>query len=124
MDRNAMPLGRRQFLHSVTSFAGLALLSRFATAQPYPTKTIKIILTVPPGSPMDALARIIANQLQNRLGQAVVIDNRPGGGQSVGARAVATAVPDGYTLLLLNNGHYFGLTSNAGYDPVASFMPV
>ena len=73
---------------------------------------------------MDALGRIIANQLQVRLGQTVVIDNRPGGGQSLGARAVATADPDGYTLLLMNNGHYFGLTPTAGYDPVTGFTPV
>jgi tripartite-type tricarboxylate transporter receptor subunit TctC len=58
--------------------------------------------------------------MQPRLGQSVIIENRPGGGLSIGAKAVATADPDGYTLLSLNNGHYFGLTPNAGYDPVTS----
>jgi tripartite-type tricarboxylate transporter receptor subunit TctC len=62
--------------------------------------------------------------MQSHLGQSVIIENRPGGGLSIGAKAVATADHDGYTLLMLSNGHYFGLTPNAGYDPVKSFTPV
>jgi tripartite-type tricarboxylate transporter receptor subunit TctC len=111
-------------VQSIISTATLALFPGFAKAQAYPTRPLRIVLPIPAGSPMDALGRIVANQLQSRLGQSVVIDNRPGGGQSIGARAVAIAEPDGYTLLLLNNGHYFGLTPNAGYDPVTSFTPV
>ena len=91
---------------------------------PYPSKAVKIIVPVTPGSSVDALVRIVAQHLQPRLGQSVVIENRPGGGLSIGAKAVAAADPDGYTLLSLNNGHFFGLTPNAGYDPVKSFVPV
>src|SRR5262245_53378041 len=93
-------------------------------AQSYPSKTIKIIVPATPGSPVDALARVVAQHLQPRLHQPVIIENRPGGGIAIGAKAVASADPDGYTLLLLHNGLYFGLTPSAGYDPVKSFTPV
>lgn len=95
-----------------------------AHAQGYPSRAVKIITPNTPGSPVDALGRVIAQQLQVRLGQSIVIENRPGGSQSIGAKAVATADPDGYTLLLFSNGHYFGLATNPGYDPVKSFTPV
>jgi tripartite-type tricarboxylate transporter receptor subunit TctC len=95
-----------------------------AHAQAYPSRPIKIITPNTPGSPVDALGRVVALQLQARLGQGVVIENRPGGSQSIGAKAVATASADGYTLLLFSNGHYFGLATNPGYDPVKSFTPV
>jgi tripartite-type tricarboxylate transporter receptor subunit TctC len=67
---------------------------------------------------------VVAQQMQARLGQSVIIENRPGGSMSIGAKAVATADADGYTLLLFSNGHYFGLATNPGYDPVKSFTPV
>lgn len=99
-------------------------LAADARAQAYPSRTIKIIIPVTPGSPVDALGRMIAQQMQGRLGQSVVIENRPGGSQSIGAKAVATADSDGYTLLLASNGLYFGLAKNEGYHPVKSFTPV
>ncbi len=99
-------------------------LAADAHAQPYPSKAIKIITPNTPGSPVDALGRVIAQQMQAHLGQSVIIENRPGGSQSIGAKAVATADADGYTLLLFSNGHYFGLATNPGYDPVKSFTPV
>src|SRR5262249_36234409 len=119
-----MKLMRREFLRLLAGVSAVAALSSTAMAQSYPSKGIKIIAPVTPGSPMDALGRILAQQMQLRLGQTVVIDNRPGGGMSIGAKAVAIADPDGYSLLLVNNGHYFGLTPNAGYDPVNAFRPV
>ena len=99
-------------------------LTADAHAQAYPSRTIKIIAAATAGSPVDALGRVIAQNMQPRLGQNVIIENRPGGSQAIGAKAVATAEPDGYTLLLVNNGHYFGLAANPGYDPVRSFTPV
>lgn len=87
-------------------------------------RTVKIITPNTPGSPVDTLGRVIAQHMQARLGQSVVIENRPGGSQSIGAKAVATAEPDGYTLLLFSNGHYNGLAANPGYDPVRSFTAV
>src|ERR1044072_4084693 len=95
-----------------------------AHAETYPSRAITIVSPNTPGSPVDALGRVVAEQLQARLGQSVVIENRPGGSQSIGAKAVATADADGYTLLLFSNGHYFGLATNPGYDPVKSFAPV
>ena len=99
-------------------------LTADARAQAYPSRAIKIVTPNTPGSPVDALGRVIAQQMQARLGQSVIIENRPGGSQSIGAKAVATADADGYTLLLFSNGHYFGLATNPGYDPVKSFTPV
>jgi tripartite-type tricarboxylate transporter receptor subunit TctC len=99
-------------------------LAANAHAQAYPSRAIKIITPVTAGSPVDVLGRVIAQQLQVRLGQSVIIENRPGGSMSIGAKAVATAEADGYTLLLFSNGHYFGLATNPGYDLVKSFTPV
>lgn len=95
-----------------------------ARAQVYPSMTIRIVTPNTPGSPVDALGRVIAQQLQVRLGQNVIIENRPGGSMAIGSKAVATADADGYTLLLTSNGHYYGLAANDGYDPVRSFTPV
>jgi tripartite-type tricarboxylate transporter receptor subunit TctC len=70
-----------------------------AAAQNYPDKPIKIIVAVAAGGPMDTMARAVAPQLQAKLGQPVVVENRPGAGTTIGAKAVVTAEPDGYTLL-------------------------
>ena len=95
-----------------------------AQAQAYPSTAIKIVTPNTPGSPVDALGRVLAQQMQARLGQNVIIENRPGGSMAIGAKAAATADPDGYTLLLTSNGHFYGLAANDGYDPVKSFTPV
>jgi tripartite-type tricarboxylate transporter receptor subunit TctC len=107
----------------VAASFGLGLAAN-AHAQRYPNKAMKIITPNTPGSPVDALGRVIAEHMQARLGQSVIIENRPGGSQSIGAKAVAMADADGYTLLVFSNGHYFGLATNPGYDPVRSFTPV
>jgi tripartite-type tricarboxylate transporter receptor subunit TctC len=104
---------------------GFALgLAADAHAQAYPSRPIRIITPNTPGSPVDALGRVVAQHMQTRLGQGVMIENRPGGSMAIGAKAVATADPDGYTLLLTSNGHFYGLAANDGYDPVKSFTPV
>jgi len=101
-----------------------AMLPTFAVAQTYPAKSIRMIVPFTPGSPVDASARVIAKEMQARLGQSIVLDNRPGAGTTLGAKAVAAAEPDGYTLLYISNGHVFGLYSDPGYDTVKSFAPV
>src|SRR3977135_3951480 len=75
-----------------------------AAAQNYPNRIIKLIVPFTPGSPVDAAARILTQQLQTRLGQSLIIENRAGGGTSIGTKAVAGSAPDGYTLLLNGAG--------------------
>jgi tripartite-type tricarboxylate transporter receptor subunit TctC len=104
-------------------FALLAFATA-ASAQTYPTKPIRLIVPFTPGSPVDASARVITKEMQARLGQSIVLDNRPGAGTTLGAKAAAGAEPDGYTLLYISNGHVFGLYNDPGYDTVKSFAPV
>ncbi len=99
-----------------------------AHAQNYPSRPIKVIVPFPPGGPTDGMARIISDRLGVLLGQSIVVENRGGGaGGSVGAKTVASADPDGYTILMTPGG---SLTSgpavhkNIGYDPLKVFTPV
>jgi tripartite-type tricarboxylate transporter receptor subunit TctC len=109
------------FLGAIFAFLVLAAP---AFAQTYPIKPIRLIVPFTPGSPVDASARVIAKEMQARLGQSIVLDNRPGAGTTLGAKAAAGAEPDGYTLLYISNGHVFGLYSDPGYDTVKSFAPI
>ena len=116
----------------VFAFATIALLSSTlaALAQPaadYPTKPVKLILPAAAGGPTDVPARLASQILQPKLGQPVVIENRPGAGGALGARAVATAAPDGYTLLVGNTSVLAvipAVSASAGYDPVKNFVPI
>ena len=98
-----------------------------ASAQTWPTKPINVIVTFSPGGSSDIVARLIGGPLQARLGQPVIVDNRPGAGGTIGAALVAKAAPDGYTLLLSNSAPIsispFMLTTPI-YDPVKSFSHV
>ncbi|HVU44135.1 MAG TPA: tripartite tricarboxylate transporter substrate-binding protein, partial [Xanthobacteraceae bacterium] len=81
--------------------AGAALISapRIARPETYPSRPVRVIVALPAGSGTDVLARIMAQWLSERLGQSVVVDNRPGAGANIGTEVVAKAAPDGYTLL-------------------------
>src|SRR5947199_9744412 len=79
------------------AFMGFAAL---AAAQGYPTKAVRLIVPFPPGGSNDVVGRVIATQLSERLGQSVVVDNRGGGGGTIGMHAAAKSPADGYTLLL------------------------
>jgi tripartite-type tricarboxylate transporter receptor subunit TctC len=109
-----------------TAILTLALSLGIAEAQDYPTKTIKLIVPFTPGGPVDALGRVIAQYLQARLGQNIVIENRPGGGTSIGAKAAASAPADGYTLLLIgpNVAYYPVLLPKVEFDPITALAPV
>ena len=91
---------RRKFLHLVAGAAALPAMSRIALAETYPSRPVRIIVGYPPGGATDAMARLIAQQLSERLGQPFVVDNRPGAGSNIATEAVVTSQPDGYTLLL------------------------
>ena len=98
-----------------------------ASAQPYPARPIKLIVPFPPGGPVDVTARIIAQHLPRTLGQTVVVENRAGAAGALGAKAVASAEPDGYTLLCGNISTLVVLpavTNNRDYDPVKVFVPI
>src|SRR5436190_24115432 len=97
-----------------------------AEAQDYPSQTIKLIVPFIAGGPVDALARVVAQHLQNRLGQNVIVENRSGGGTTIGAKTVAAATPDGYTLLVVgpNIAYYSVLFPNLDFDPAKPLTPV
>jgi len=96
-----------------------ALSVGHAQAQTYPNRVIKLVMPFVPGSPVDAIGRVIAQNLQMRLGQSIIIENRPGACTTIGVTAVAAAPPDGYTLLFLgaNIGYYPVLFPNLDFDP-------
>ena len=96
-------------------------------AQSYPSRTVTLVVPFPPGGGVDALARILAERLSVSLKQSVVVENRTGGGGTVGTRQVAKAEPDGYTLMLAHTGTISinpSLYANAGYDPRKDFAPI
>jgi tripartite-type tricarboxylate transporter receptor subunit TctC len=105
-----------------------ALAPVTATAQSYPNRPVKIIVPFAPGGPTEFIIRLVADRLTAMLGQAFVIENRPGGaGGTVGAKSVATADPDGYTLLFSSPGPLVTAAAvyrNLDYDPVKSFSPI
>jgi tripartite-type tricarboxylate transporter receptor subunit TctC len=96
-----MKLPRRKFLHLAAGAVALPAVSRFAWAQSYPSRPVRIIVTFLAGGSNDIVARLMGQWLSERLGQPFVIENRPGAGGNIGTEAVVRAPPDGYTLLLV-----------------------
>jgi len=103
-----------------------ALWAAPAGAQSWPDRAIRLVVPAAPGGPTDIPARLLS-QILPKLGQPVVVENRPGAGGAIGARSVASAVPDGYTLLVGNTSVLAvipAVSPSAGYDPAKSFAPV
>ncbi len=96
-----MRFARRAFLHLAASAAGLPSVSRFAWAQAYPARPVRIIVGLAAGGPTDIAARLIGHYISERLGQAFVVENRPGGSSNIATEMVVRAAPDGYTLLMV-----------------------
>jgi tripartite-type tricarboxylate transporter receptor subunit TctC len=94
-----MKLPRRTFLHLAAGAAAVPTVSRMAWAQTYPTRPLRWIVGFPPGGGADTVARIVGPWLSERLGQQVIIENRPGASTNIAAQAVINSPPDGYTLL-------------------------
>ena len=101
---------RREFLYLAAGAAALAAASRFATAQTYPTRPVRLIVGFPPGGATDIAARLMGQWLSERLGQQFVIENRPGAGSNIGTEAVVRAPPDGYTLFLAYSANAMNAT--------------
>jgi tripartite-type tricarboxylate transporter receptor subunit TctC len=106
--------------------SGALLLPASAIAQQYPTHAVRLVVPFPPGGPTDIVGRTIAQQLQDKWGQPVIVENRPGAGAIIGMDAVAKAAPDGYTLLLGSNSLSLNksLYSKLPFDLDRDFAPV
>jgi len=117
---------RRHALQTL-GVAALAAMAAPGRAQGrFPDKPITLLVPFAPGGIADITARTVAEQMAKSLGQAIVVDNRPSAGSIVASQAVATAKPDGHTLLLMSNGNAVsvGLFKKLPYDPVKDFAPV
>ena len=131
MTRDARPqaatLAVRLLGASIVCGAALAAAVAPTTAQNYPDKPIRIIVAAAAGGPTDVPARLASQILSPKLGQPVVVENRPGAGGAIGAREAAKAKPDGYTLLMGNTSTLAvipAVSKSAGYDPVKDFVPI
>jgi tripartite-type tricarboxylate transporter receptor subunit TctC len=104
----------------------VALAAAPICAQDYPARTVRMIVTFPPGGGADLLARIVARQLTEKWGQTVQVDNRAGGDGAIGAAVGAKAAPDGYTVLMIISTHTVlpSMKSELNYDVVKDFQPV
>jgi tripartite-type tricarboxylate transporter receptor subunit TctC len=101
---------RRSFLHLAAAAAALGVSPRFASAQAYPTRPVRIISGFPPGGVNDTYARLIGQWLSERLGQQFFVENRPGAGGNLAAETLVRAAPDGYTLLLATSADAWNAT--------------
>jgi tripartite-type tricarboxylate transporter receptor subunit TctC len=116
----------------LTAIAGAGAALGFNVAGPavaqqkYPNKPIRMIVPFPPGGPIDTMARMMGQELSTRVGQ-VIVENRPGGGSTIGTKDVAATAPDGYTLLFGSSGSLAiapALYSSLGLDPRKAFAPI
>lgn len=118
-------LGRRHLLLSATAGVAGVLALGAARAQGFPTQPIKLIVPFGPGGLADISARLVAQKLADKLGQQVLIDNRPGAGGVLAAQTALAAPRDGYTLILFSNGTTIAKSLlKLPYDPQADFVPV
>jgi tripartite-type tricarboxylate transporter receptor subunit TctC len=118
---------RRPLLRLALALPAASLASGRARAAGYPDKPIRLVVAFPPGGPSDVLGRIVGRQLNTELGQAIIVDNRPGAGGNVAAEIVAKATADGYTLLVANNSILAAnqfLYRHIPYDPIKDFAPI
>jgi tripartite-type tricarboxylate transporter receptor subunit TctC len=121
-----MKLPRRTFLHLAAGAAALPEVSRLAWAQTYPSRPVTCIVGFPAGGPNDIVGRLIGQWLSERLGQQFIIENRPGTGGIIAAKAVMNAPPDGYTLLIVAAPQAISTTlyDNLNFNLVRDLTPV
>jgi tripartite-type tricarboxylate transporter receptor subunit TctC len=113
-------------LAAVAIGAAACLAAPARAQEPYPARPITIVVPITAGTAIDILARLYGDKLARRFGQQVVVANRAGAGGLIGAQAVASSAPDGYTVLFANSGHAIlgTLNKNLPFDPVADFAGV
>jgi len=113
-------------MNKISSAIATLLLAGAAWGQSYPSRPVKVVVPWPPGQATDISARLVAQKLQEALGQPVVVDNRAGAGGSIGSDAVAKSAPDGYTLLAASSGPISIMPNlqKTPYDPLNDFAPV
>lgn len=116
-----------KIIFSVVAAAAVSMTATAVMAQQYPSKPVRIVVTLGPGSAGDLLSRLLAEPLGRGLGQSVIVDNRPGAGGNVAAAIVAKSPPDGYNLFLTTistHGINPTLYSSLPFDPVKDFAPI
>jgi tripartite-type tricarboxylate transporter receptor subunit TctC len=125
-EKNTMKIPRRKFLRLAAGAAALPAVSHFAWAQTYPTRPVRLVVGFPPGGGTDIIARLIGQWLSERLGQQVVIENRPGAGSNIATEGVVRAAADGYTLLLVSAAHAINATlyDRLNYNFLRDIAPV
>src|SRR3954470_19874875 len=116
---------RRFVLVAAAAFATFAGTGTAALAQAWPTKPIRVVVPLTPGSASDVMGRVVADQLSQQLGQPIIVENRPGAGNTIGMSAVAKSEPDGYTLLVNSSTHTVtpATRSNLGFE-MSDLAPV
>ena len=121
-----MRILRREFLQFGVGVAALPITSRFASAQDYPTRPVRLIIGFPPGYATDIVARLIAQALSERLGQQVAVENHPGAATNIAAEEVVNSTPDGYTLLgmTVTNAVNATLYKDVKFDITRDIAPI
>ena len=121
-----MRISRRKILHLAAGGVALPALSRIARAQSYPNRPVHLVVGFPPGQTADISARLVGQWLSERIGQAIVIENRPGASNTIATDLVVHAPPDGYTLLYITSSTYINATLNAKlpYNFIRDIEPV
>ena len=118
---------RKNLFRLLAVSAALAIAPTWAAAQaPWPNHAIRLIVPAPPGGAIDIIARVVGDKLAASLGQAVIVDNKPGASNNLGTEILARAAPDGYTFGIVGGSHDINkyLFKNLGWDPEKSFEPI
>ena len=121
-----MKIDRRKFLHIAAGAAALPIASRVASADTYPSRPVTLVVTFPAGSAPDIIARLAAQHMSERLGQSIVVENKPGAGGNIATDYVVRAEPDGYTLLMpvSTNAVNIALYRNLSFDFQRDIAPI
>src|SRR6476660_9298544 len=117
-------LPRRTFLRLAAGAAALPAVSRIARAQSYPSRTVRIVVGFPAGQAIDISARLMAEWLQQRLGQSFIVENRPGAAANVATEMVARSPADGYTLLIISSNNVINTTLYGTVDFAREIAPI